>query len=149
MTERKQFMIVDDSEESREFMGAILESNGYAYRAASGGTEAMKVMSETKPDMVLLDIMMPDKNGLFVFKDIKKDPELKDIPVIFITGVSDETGVNVQTGEKMAVESYADQYSRSVGARVHKKLSTLTPDGFIEKPIDPDRLISVIKSLLP
>jgi CheY-like chemotaxis protein len=148
MTEQKEFLIIDDSEESRVFLSTILEANGYAYRVASGGREAMEALSEKRPDLVLLDIMMPDRNGLLLFKDMKKDPALKDIPVIFITGVSDETGVDIMTGEKKPLESYADQFTRSVGARVSKKFGTLNPDGMIEKPVDPEHLVGMIKGIL-
>jgi CheY-like chemotaxis protein len=147
MSDPKLILIVDDEKDSQDFLSAIVEEEGYRWRIANNGHEALEMVKADRPDLVLLDIMMP-KSGVFVFKDIKKDPELRDIPIIFITGVSQQTGVDIKTGEEKPIESYSDQYPRAVGSRIYKKLQGLAPDGLIEKPVDPAVLVNKIKELL-
>lgn len=147
MPDPKRILIVDDEKVNQDFLSAIVEEEGYHYQIAANGNEALRMVKKDKPDLILLDIMMP-KSGILVFKDIKKDPNLQDIPIIIITGASEQTGVNITTGEQKSLESYSDQYLRAVGGRVHKELQDFKPDDLIEKPVDPAVLISKIKELL-
>ena len=147
MQDEKHILIVDDSKESQTFMSAILDDHGYRYQVANDGKEAMDAIRAQRPDVILLDIMMPGKSGIFVFKDIKSDPNLENIPVIFITGASEGTGVDVKTGEQAPIESYTDQYPRGIGTQIHRKLSGLKPEGFVEKPVVPEVLLEKIKEL--
>ncbi len=150
MAEQKQILIVEDAEETVVFLSEILEANGYQYRVAKNGKEAMAAMQEQRPDLVLLDIMMPRKTGLGVWKDMKKDPELSRVPVIVVTGASEVTGVDLRTGEARPMESYDDDFARSYGTKLHEIMQGLpAPEGFIEKPIDPDLLVRQIRQLLP
>ncbi len=150
MPDSNQVLIVDDSEETVLFLSEILEEQGYRYRVANNGREAMAAMKESRPDLVLLDIMMPRKTGLGVLKDMRRDSELGRIPVIVVTGASEATGVDLRTGEAKAMESYDDDFARAHGARLHEIMEGLPPpEGFIEKPIDPPLLVEKIKQLLP
>jgi CheY-like chemotaxis protein len=150
MPEGKQVLIVDDSEESVVFLSEILEEHGYPYRVARNGKEAMKAMRESRPDLVLLDVMMPQKGGVAVFHEMKRDPELKEIPILIITGASEATGVDIMSGEEKPKESYADDFTRRFGVEVRDKLQSLTPEpeALIEKPIDPKIIGEKIKELL-
>ena len=148
MPEDKQVLIVDDSEESVVFLSEILEEHGYPYRVARNGKEAMKAMRESRPDLVLLDVMMPQKGGVAVFQEMKKDPELEKIPILIITGASEATGVDMKTGEEKPKESYADDFTRRFGIEVRGQLKSLTPEAFIEKPIDPEIIAKKIKEVL-
>ncbi len=148
MAEEKQVLIVDDSQDSQRFLSEILEEHGFRYEVANNGKEALEAMKATRPDLILLDIMMPGKSGVFVFNDIKRDPNYENIPVVFITGASEVTGVNVKTGERAPIENYSDQYPRGMGAQIHRKMSRLEPEGLVEKPVDPSELIEKIKALL-
>ena len=148
MPEDKQVLIVDDSEESVVFLSEILEEHGYPYRVARNGKEAIKAMRESRPDLVLLDVMMPQKGGVAVFQEMKKDPELKEIPILIITGASEATGVDIMTGEEKPKESYGDDFTRRFGAEVRDQLRSLTPEALIEKPIDPKVIGRKIKEVL-
>jgi CheY-like chemotaxis protein len=148
MSDGKEVLIVDDAEENVEFMSEILEEQGHAYRVARNGKEAMAALREKRPDLVLLDIMMPRKSGVKVFQEMKKDPALENVPIIIVTGLGDVTGVDIETGEESEKESYADDIVRRFGAALREQLSGLTPDALVEKPIDPPLLISKIKELL-
>jgi CheY-like chemotaxis protein len=148
MPEEKQVLIVDDSEESVVFLTEILEEHGYPYRVARNGKEAMKAMRESRPDLVLLDVMMPQKGGVAVYNEMKKEPELENIPIFIITGASGATGVDMKTGEEDPKNTYADDFSRRFGLEVRDKLKSIEPDAFIEKPINPQTLGERIKKLL-
>jgi len=148
MPQDKEVLIVDDSEESVVFLSEILEEHGYPYRVARNGREAMKAIRERPPDLVFLDVMMPQKGGIAVFQEMKRDPELVKVPIFIITGASEATGVDIMTGEEQPKESYADDFTRRYGINVHEQLKVLTPDALIEKPIDPRQIAEKIKEVL-
>jgi twitching motility two-component system response regulator PilH len=149
MADDKEVLIVDDSEENVAFMQEILEDLGHSYRVARNGKEGMQALQEKRPDLVLLDVMMPRKSGVKVFQEMKRDPELAKIPIIIVTGLGEVTGVDIETGKEEAKESYDDDIVRRFGAALRKQLSGLTPDALVEKPIDPPLLAAKIKEFLP
>jgi CheY-like chemotaxis protein len=140
MPQDKEVLIVDDSEESVVFLSEILEEHGYPYRVARNGREAMKAIRERRPDLVFLDVMMPQKGGIAVFQEMKRDPELEKVPIFII--------MDIMTGEEKPKESYADDFTRRYGFNVHEQLKVLTPDALIEKPIDPKMIGEKIKEVL-
>jgi twitching motility two-component system response regulator PilH len=148
MPQDKDLLIVDDSEESVVFLSEILEEHGYPCRVARNGKEAIKAMRERRPDLVFLDVMMPQKGGIAVYNEMKRDPELKDVPILIITGASEATGVDMRTGEEKPKESYEDDFTRRYGENVRGQLQSLAPQDFIEKPIDPRVIGEKIKELL-
>ena len=80
---------------------------------------------------------------------MKKNSDLQNIPVIVVTGTSEVTGVDIKTGEEKPKEENGDEFMRSFGAAIREKLDGLTPDGIVEKPVDPELLLGKIKELLP
>jgi len=149
MPDAREILIVEDSEEGVVFLSEILEAHGYSYRVAANGNEAMVAMKEKRPDLVLLDIMMPRKTGLGVLKDMKQEQNLQQVPVIVVSGASAVTGVDIRTGEEQPKGSYDEDFARSYGTKLHEVLEGLPPpDGFIEKPIDPPALVETIERLL-
>jgi len=148
MSNTHRILIVDDSDEIVAYYTEILEEYGYEYSVARDGKTAMESMREIRPDLVLLDVMMPRKNGIAVFKKMKQDPELEGVPVVIITGASKATGVEMTTGEENPKQTYEDDLAREFGVQLREQLQNLTPQGFIEKPVEPEQLISKIRSLL-
>lgn len=148
MSDPKEILIVEDSEESVIFLAQILEDHGYRFRIARDGKEAVAALGERRPDLVLLDIMMPRKSGAHVYRHMKGEPELAKIPIIVVTAASVATGVDIKTGEEAPRESYGDDLARVVGTAVHDALKGMAPDGFIEKPIEPQSLIEKVHALL-
>lgn len=148
MSDTKEVLIVDDSEENVIFLAQILEDHGYRFRVANDGTEAIAALGARRPDLVLLDLMMPRKSGVHVYNHMKQAPDLAEIPIVVVTGASIVTGVNVRTGEQLGKETYGDDLARELGAVLHDALKGASPDGFIEKPIDPDSLVRKIDELL-
>jgi CheY-like chemotaxis protein len=148
MSEQKEILIVEDEEENVIFLAQIVEDHGYRFRIARNGKSAIAALGEKRPDMVLLDIMMPRKSGVHVYNEMKKEPTLAEIPIIIITGASQATGVNVKTGEHDPKESYGDDLARELGSMLYEKVKDLKADALMEKPIEPQLLVEKIRALL-
>lgn len=148
MPDTHRILIVDDSDEQIAYYSEILESQGYGYLVAKDGRAALELMKNDRPDLVLLDIMMPKKSGVGVFAQMKKNPDLEKVPIVIITGASEVTGVDMKSGTERPKETYNDDLSRQFGTQLREKLQQLTPDAFLEKPVEPVALISKIESLL-
>ncbi len=148
MPNAHRILIVDDSDEIVAYFTEVLEEHGYEYSVAQDGKTAIESMRQNRPDLVLLDVMMPRKSGVAVFNKMRQDPELAGVPVVIITGASKATGVEMTTGEEDPKKTYEDDLVREFGLKLREQLLNLTPQGFLEKPVEPEQLISKIKSLL-
>lgn len=139
----KKILIVDDEPDIRAFIGAVLEENGYESITASNGDEGLELLRKERPDLVLLDLMMPKKSGMSMFQELRKDPSLSEIPVIIQTGVSEVTGVDFRNFMYKQPLQDEEKFVKSTGLTKYT-----IPDGYIEKPIDPDELIREVKKVL-
>ena len=116
-------LIVDDDERLREYVRVNLEMEGYTVHEAGSGEEGMKVLDELRPDLVLLDVMMPKVDGWEMLQLMHERHGVGSIPVVMFSGKVDEA----------AADEAAER-----GAQ-----------GFIGKPFDPQELIAQTKQLLP
>ena len=91
MSEQKKILVVDDEQDLVETIRSKLSSEGYKVFAAHTGVEALEKAKDTKPDLILLDIMMPELNGYQVCKKIKEDDSLKNIPDVILTAKAQES----------------------------------------------------------
>ena len=82
-------LIVDDTPANLRLLSHVLSKNGYNFLEASNGKEAVQIAKEHEPDLILLDIMMPDMNGYEVIKEIKSDKLIQDVPIIFLSSLTD------------------------------------------------------------
>ncbi|MGN6567267.1 MAG: response regulator [Flavipsychrobacter sp.] len=117
-----KILIVDDEPDIVEFISYNLKSKGYLIATARDGIEAIRKAKEFLPDLILLDIMMPNKDGIETLRDLRKMPEFEDTAIIFLTARSDE---------KSEIEGL------SLGA-----------DDYISKPIKPELLATRISAAL-
>ena len=125
MSLKKKILVVDDEKDVLMYLAAIFQDNGYETVLAEDGIQAFEKAKTEKPDLISLDITMPDQSGVRTYRQYKEDPELKDIPVIIVTAIGD------------SMRSFL------------KKLSGFQePEGFMNKPVDPDELIKMTKDLL-
>lgn len=85
MSRKKRILYIEDEKEMLELTRIVLEREGYEMLAAVGGAEGIEAVKREKPDLVLLDLMMPDVDGWEVYRQMKADKEVADIPVIIIT----------------------------------------------------------------
>ncbi|WP_457551167.1 response regulator transcription factor [Desulfobacula sp.] len=124
MSDQKLILVVDDDPDLVEAVSMKLESLEYRVAKAYDGEEAMEKINNEKPDLVILDVMMPRKNGWEVCDDIKKSDHLKDISVILLTAVADSVKTTSYT---------------------HHDGKTTLADDYIPKPIDLDKLMEIVK----
>jgi DNA-binding response OmpR family regulator len=127
MSDKKFILVVDDDPDLVESVSMKLESNNFRVSKAYDGIEAWEKIRQEKPDLVILDVMMPRKNGYELCEELKKDPQYKDVTVVLLTAVAD----NVPT------TSYT-----------HLDGKTTPADDYISKPIDLDKLMEIVKDNL-
>jgi DNA-binding response OmpR family regulator len=85
-----KILFADDEETVRNlYSESLQEVDGFEVETASNGSEALQKIDQIKPHLIILDILMPEKSGLEVLKEIKSDPDKKNIPVLMFSGVSD------------------------------------------------------------
>jgi two-component system response regulator VicR len=85
MTDKKRILYIEDETEMIELTRIVLEREGFEMIGAVGGAEGIEAIRREKPDLILLDLMMPDVDGWEVYRQMKADKDLADIPVIIIT----------------------------------------------------------------
>lgn len=118
----KKILIADDNENIREALTYLLEDEGYKLSLAKDGAETLRKVKEFRPDILFLDIMMPEINGYDVCRTIKTDPSLKNTYVIMLTAKG-------QVSEQ--------ERGKEVGA-----------DEYIVKPFSPMEILTKIKNIL-
>jgi len=104
MEEGKTILLVDDDLTLREMYEERMKAEGFSIIQATNGEEAIKKARESKPNVILLDIMMPKVNGFDVLKELKSDPEMKNIPVIVLTALIQD--VDRIQGKKLGAVDY-------------------------------------------
>jgi len=107
-----RILIVDDDPVFVKTTQTILESKNYQVVTAYDGDEGLQKAREEDPDLILLDIIMPTKDGFHVCEEIKKDPQLANIPVIITTSFAarkGETDIPVSAGLELEAEGYLDK----------------------------------------
>ncbi|QGZ39670.1 twitching motility two-component system response regulator PilH [Pseudoduganella flava] len=87
----RRILIVDDSPTERYYLSDILTRNGYVVSTAENGEEALARIRAEKPELILMDVVMPGANGFQVTRSIARDPELQDVPVIICSSKNQET----------------------------------------------------------
>lgn len=123
MSDNKLILVVDDDPDLVEAVSMKLEAKAYRVAKAYDGVEAMEKIKEEKPALVILDVMMPRKNGWEVCDEIKNDAGLKDIAVVLLTAVADSVKTTSYT---------------------HHDGKTTLADDYLPKPIDLDELMDIV-----
>lgn len=145
-------LIVDDILSNVILLQALLKHNKYNTITALNGTQGLEKIENEKPDLVLLDVMMPDINGYEVAKRVKSNPEIKDIPIIFVTALNETS--NIVEGFKNGCDDYVSKpfHAEEVITRVKHQLSIVASQRIILQQTEElkriiesrDRLYSVI-----
>ena len=123
--QQKTILVVDDEADVVTFLTTLLEDNGYRVVSASNGAGAVQKLREIHPDLVTLDLNMPEQSGVRAYREIKSDPMLASTPVILITGINGDIERFMSTRRKVP-----------------------PPDGFLGKPIEDSKLLSMIQLLI-
>ena len=87
----REVLIVDDSKTELMFLRDLLQDNGLSVRTAESGDEALKRLADAKPDLILMDVVMPGQNGFQLTRTIHRTPEYAEIPIIICTSKNQET----------------------------------------------------------
>ncbi len=124
----QQVLVVDDDREIVRVLRAYLERDGYAVLDAHNGEEALHAVRRSKPDLIVLDLMLPDRDGWEVTRVIRADPGLRHIPVIMLTARTEEADRIV--GLELGADDYVTKpfSPREVVARVRAVLRRIAPE---------------------
>lgn len=128
---RKKILVLDDEANVVTYLETLLQDNGYDTVSAADGGEGMEKLRSEKPDLVTLDISMPEKSGVRFYRELKDDPELAAVPVVVVSAVTGYAG-------------RPEDFQKFMSTRKHVP----PPNAFVPKPIDRDELLKVIKDLL-
>jgi twitching motility two-component system response regulator PilH len=127
----KKVLVVDDDPDVRLFSVTVLEENGYTPLEAANGEEGLKMIKQEKPELVILDVLMPRQSGIRLYRELKTDKSLKNIPVIILSGIARKTFLRSQK----ALTEFG-------GKEVPE------PKVYLEKPVEPEVLAGEIKKIL-
>ena len=122
MIDKGRILLVDDEEDILEFLSYNLRKEGYKIKTASNGKSALKILEKFNPDLIILDVMMPEMDGIEVCESIRKNEKNDDVLILFLTARS---------------EDYSELAGFSAGA-----------DDYIRKPIKPRLLVSRVNAIL-
>ena len=127
----KRVLVVDDDPDVRLFSVTVLEENGYTPLEADNGETGLKMIKEKKPDLVILDVLMPRQSGVRLYRELKTSKSLKDVRVIILSGIAKKTFLRSQK----ALTEFG-------GAEVPE------PEIYLEKTVEPEELAEVINKVL-
>jgi len=145
----KKVMIIDDDENTVKFLSVVLNENGYESVSACDGREGMEKLKEDRVDLIILDVMMPKKTGFVLFKQLKKSEQLRDIPVLMLTGVAASLAdMDSESDDTMARPYDSLRESLRKAIQDMRESGDIKPEMFVDKPIDPDSFIEKIRQLI-
>lgn len=120
---KKLILCIEDEQEMIDLIRLILSRHGFDVRGATGGKEGLEIIRKEHPDLILLDLMMPEMDGWEVYQQMKADEAIKNIPVIIVT-------------------AKAQSIDKVLGLHIAKV------DDYISKPFSPQELLSSIDNVL-
>lgn len=123
-----KILIIEDEPDVATYLATLLRTNGYEPEVVTDPNEAFEMLDKVAPELISLDIMMPEKSGLSMYSRLRNETAYKDIPVLIVSGVEAESQFDFR--------SYV------------KDESIPEPEHYFEKPIDVERYLSVIAKLL-
>lgn len=126
----KKVLIIDDEPDMVMFLSTLLEDNGYDIATAVDGEEGLEKVKSEKPDLISLDLLMPNKTGIKMYRELRKDPEIADIPVVMVTGFGKD-----------------DVPSMDFKKWIQER-SIRPPEAYIEKPVDKAVLLDAVRNAI-
>ncbi len=123
--ETKTVLVIDDEPDIRTYLATLLQDNGYRVSTAENGEDGWAKVQSLRPDLITLDITMPEKSGVRFYRDVKQNDELKNIPVIIVTGVSVD-------------------FEKFISSRT----KVPPPEGYLSKPIEKEQFLDKVAKAL-
>lgn len=127
MTDKKTILVVDDEPDFVSIVQSNLEKEGFCVQVAYDGVEGLEKVRQSPPDLIVLDVMMPEKDGYQVCSELKKDKKFADIPILMLTAVADHVS--------------STRYS-------HYNGMAMEADDYLPKPATAEEITKSVKSLL-
>jgi two-component system alkaline phosphatase synthesis response regulator PhoP len=124
---KKKILVVDDDRDDLKMMSMILEPEGYEVVTAENGVEALEKVESEDPDLILLDVMMPELDGFAACDKLKSSPASRGIPVVLLTGVAKQI-TKTRYPIDGVLRAQAEEY--------------------LEKPVEPEQLLKVVATFL-
>jgi len=128
---KKKVLIVDDELDVRIYVATLFETGGYEAIVGRNGKEGLAKARQLRPDLIILDVMMPEAGGVNMLRELKSDDALKRIPVIMLTGVGRT--------------SFA-HYLKMLDVQLDEPIAH--PDAYMEKPLDHEKLLAMAERIL-
>ncbi len=122
---KKTILIVEDEPDVVKYLTVFFEDNGFATLSAENGREGFAIAKTERPDLITLDITMPEESGIKMYRNLHESEELRNIPVVIITGISKEFENFIKTRKQVN-----------------------PPTAYFEKPIDREELLHTIRKIL-
>ncbi len=120
-----RILVVDDEPDVRTYLKTLLSKDGYHVEEAADGEEGLEVARKVKPDLIFLDILMPKRTGIMLYRKLRKDPDLGQVPIVIVTGLTQYRSFFAQDFEEVP-----------------------PPDAFVEKPPQQEEFLALAKKLL-
>ena len=117
-------LVIDDEPDQTTYLSTLLQDQGWETRTANSADEGLALAQEEVPDVVLLDVMMPERGGLSTLIALRKDEKTKSVPVVLVTGIQAELTHDFS--------AFLDRFKKH------------HPDAYLEKPVDPERLLKTL-----
>lgn len=117
-------LVIDDEPDQTTYLSTLLQDQGWEARTANSADEGLALAQEEVPDVVLLDVMMPERGGLSTLIALRKDEKTKSVPVVLVTGIQAELTHDFS--------AFLDRFKKH------------HPDAYLEKPVDPERLLKTL-----
>lgn len=133
MAEGTRVLLVDDDPDIHMSIGMMLRAEGYQVISARDGVEAMKCIYKERPHLVILDLLMPRKDGFAVVREIREDPEYAQLPIVILTAVAEDASrrrYELETGSDMQVQDYVEKHVRPT--ELLRRLRRLLPEAEAE-----------------
>ena len=128
---KKRILVVEDDPDLVLFLETLLQDNGYATLSATNGKEGFEKFEAERPDLVTLDISMPEQSGIRFYRNVKENPDYAATPVVVVTGITSHTGD-------------PEDFRRFLSTR--KQVPP--PDAFFPKPVDKAAFLAKLAELL-
>ena len=145
----KQVLVIDDDQNAVKYLSVVLSEHGYDVVSACDGNDGLQKIKQAKPDLIVLDVMMPKKSGFVLFEQLKRDEQYKHIPILMVTGVS---GVleELEGHKDETAERPYDSLREALRKKIRKMRDEglVRPETFMDKPVDPDAFIAKVQELV-
>ena len=127
---KKKILVVDDEPDTRIFISNLLDSEGFRPVLAKDKTEGLKKAIEEHPAVIIIDMMMPGEGGIQMYRNLKREEKLKDVPVIMLSTIDRQTF-----------------FKFHIVRGAHSKKMQLELDTYLEKPPEAEELLKIVRDL--